>query len=474
MRAPLRLTDGPITPALLRLAWPVFVGHLLHTAYGMADTIWVGRLGPAAIGAVSACFYASWSLMAIGDIFAAGVTALVSQAVGARQDREAGTAALTGVVAGAAIGAVIAVAGWFGSAPLFARLFEDAATARMAADYFSLYCLLAPVFYVAFVLESVYRSCGDSRTPMLVMLVGTVLNVSLDPFLILGLGPFPRLGVQGAAIATIVAELVVLGIFAALYLRGAVPLQIPLSEVAGRFSWRRAGQILRIGAPTALVGILFSVVYLFLANITERFGAPALAALGIGNRLESLNYLTAIAIGMGVATMVGQNLGAGRKDRAEAIAHRGAVLATIMTGTMTFAYLMWPEPIARLFTSDAEAIGHCVRFLRIVAISQVFMGWELVYGQAFTGAGDTLPPMYVSVITSILRVPLAWWLAVHTGAGPMAIWWIISLSGILRGILIVGWFQLGHWRRKDLGVGAPVPVPVAVPVPAHGPESPEG
>ena len=475
MRTPLRLTDGPVTPALLRLAWPVFVGHLLHTMYGMADTIWVGRLGPEAIGAVAACFFASWSLMAIGDVFAAGVTALVSQSIGAQQEHEAGTVALTGVVLGALAGIVVAAVGWFGSAPLFSVLFDDAATARMAAEYFSLYSLLAPVFYVAFVVEAVYRSCGDSRTPMLVMLVGTVLNLALDPFLILGIGPFPRLEVQGAAIATIIAELVVLGIFAGLYFRRAIPLDVRLSEIPDRLSWSRAGQILRIGMPTALVGILFSVVYLLIANITEGFGAPALAALGIVNRLESLNYLTAIAIGMGVATMVGQNLGAGRQDRAAAIAHRGAVLATIVTGVMTVAYLVWPEQIARLFTDDPEAVRQAARFLRIVAISQVFMGWELVYGQAFTGAGDTMPPMYVAVLTSIIRVPLAWWLALHTGAGTDGIWWTISVSGIVRGIWIVGWFQLGRWKRKDLNIRAPAP-PVAgpLPVPVHGPEGPEG
>jgi Na+-driven multidrug efflux pump len=98
------------------------------------------------------------------------------------------------------------------------------------------------------------------------------------------------------------------------------------------------------------------------------------------------------------------------------------------------------------------------------------MGWELVYGQAFTGAGDTLPPMYVSVVTSIIRVPLAWWLAFHTDAGTNGIWWTISLTGIVRGLWIVGWFRLGRWKRKDLGIGARVPVPA----PTHGPEGPEG
>jgi putative MATE family efflux protein len=306
------------------------------------------------------------------------------------------------------------------------------------------------VFYMTFVAESVFRACGDSRTPMKVLFAGTILNIVLDPFLIFGIGPFPRLEVRGAAIATVVSEVLVLAVYGVLHARGAFPLEIRLSARHAPFSGRRAAQILRVGTPPALIGVLFSVVYLCLARFTGEFGAPALAALGVVNRLESVNYLTAVAMGMGVSAMVGQNLGAGLADRAEAVAHRGAALMTLTTGLTTAVFLAVPEKIVLLFTSDPSAVAESARFLRIVAVSQVFMAWELVYGHAFTGAGDTMPPMYVSAVTSIVRIPLAWWLAFSLGAGPAGIWWTISVTGIVRGAVLPAWFRRGLWKRVDL------------------------
>lgn len=417
---------------------------------------------------MSTSFFASWTLFAIGDILIAGVTALVSQGVGARRDREAARAAHTGVVLAVGLGALVAAGGWYGAPRLFARLLDDPEVIRMGGEYLSLVSLLAPALYLSMVAESVFRSCGDSRTPMLVVLAGTALNVALDPFLILGLGPFPRLEVRGAAIATIVSEVVVTLSFAALYAARRFPLGLRLTD-GGMFSARRAAQMFRIGTPHALIGVLFSAVYVFLARITGAFGAPALAALGVVNRLESLNYLTAGAVGLGVATLVGQNLGARRPDRAEASAHRGALLITYSTGLSTIVFLAFAEPILRVFTSDPAAIAEGARFLRIVAISQVFMGWELVYSQAFTGAGDTIPPLWISSVTSVVRIPLAWWLAGPAGAGTDGIWWTISVTGILRGLVLPLWFRLGRWKGKDLDMAAPPVRPAPL-----GPEGPDG
>lgn len=472
---PALLTAGPITPALLRLAWPVFLARALHTLYGVADTIWVGRLGADAVAAVSTGFFASWALIGIGTMLVAGVTALVSQAVGAGRDEEAARVVSTGLGLAAATGTVVAVLGWFGAPLLFRALFDDPHVVALGSTYLSLISLAAPAMYVVFVVEATYRSCGDSRTPMLVALAGTLLNVVLDPLLILGVGPLPRLEVAGAAVATLVGEGASLALAATLALGGRFPLR--LRGAGASPSAFRAGQILRIGAPEAVIDFLFSAVYLFLAHVTGAFGAAATAALGIVNRLESVTYLTAAAVGMAVATMVGQNLGARQPGRAEASARAGGRVVTGLAAGLTVVFLAAPRLVVGLFTSDPEVVEQAVLFLRIVAISQVFMGWELVYGQAFVGAGDTLPPMVISAGTSLARIPLAWWLAFGTPAGTEGIWWTISLTGILRGVLIVAWFRLGRWKERDLRI-APPPAPAlpagtdaTVPL---GPEGPAG
>ncbi|MGQ0722633.1 MAG: MATE family efflux transporter [Candidatus Eiseniibacteriota bacterium] len=467
--APVRLVDGPITATLLRLSWPVFLSRVLHTAYGVMNTIWVGRLSPEAIAAVATSFFASWTLYAVGTMFVAGVTAVVSQAVGAGRDEEAARAAFAGAVLAAALGTAVAVLGWFGSPWLFDVLFDDPVIVAHGARYLSVISLLAPIFYVTFVFEAVFRSCGDSRTPLFPILAGTLLNFVLDPLLIFGIGPFPRLEVLGAAIATVVSELVVLGIWAVLHSRGRFPLRLTARGAAQSFRGF-ASRILRIGAPEAIIEVHFSVVYLVISHVTGTFGAATTAALGIVNRLESVTYLTAAALGMAVAAMVGQNLGAARADRARIAADRGAQLIGVVAGVLTLAYLLVPEAIAGFFTSDRAVAAEAALFLRIVAVSQAFMGWELVYGHAFIGAADTLPPMYVSVLTSLVRLPLVWWLAFHTGIGPVAIWWTISITGIARGTALVLWFRLGRWASKApaaAGVCPVVPPPIA-------PEGPTG
>ncbi len=466
--APLRLTEGPITPALLRLAWPVLVSRALHTLYGVVDTFWVGRVGPEAIAAVATSTFALWTLFSLGDVLIAGVGALASQAIGARRDADAAAAARAGLALALGMGLAVAAAGWWGARPLFDAILDDPLVVAYGGEYLSLVALLAPVFFVDFVFETTYRSCGDSRTPMRVMLAATILNVILDPVLILGIGPFPALGVRGAALATIISQVLAVAAYLVLWAAGRLPLRlardgralVALPDVAG---------ILRIGTPWAATGILFSGVYLVLSRIAGTFGAATLAALGIVNRLESLNYVTASAAGMGVSTMVGQNFGAGKPDRSAAAADRGAILITWISGAVAVAFLAFPERIARVFTDDPVALAEAATFLRIVAVSQPMMCWEIVYQGAFSGVGQTLPPMFVSVGISILRVPLAWWTAITLGHGADALWHAITWTAVARGLLVTWWFRTGTWRRR-----APAPPEAPRAAAMAGPGGPDG
>ncbi len=468
---PTRLIEGPLTAQLVRLAGPVFVSRALHTLYGVAATAWMGRVSPTALAAVSTGFFASWTIAALGDVLVAGTTALASQAIGARRDEEASHVARV---------ALVGLLGWAAAPLLFELLFDDPEILRLGSTYLSLYALLSPIFFVVFVFESIYRSCGDTRTPMLILGAGSLVNLALDPFLILGLGPFPRLEVKGAVLATAIAETIVLLGYAALALRGRLPRRLAWRTpwVAG--SGRRARSILAIGAPQAITGILFSAIYLYLSRVTGRFGAEPLAALGVVNRLESLNYLTSVAMGMAVAAMVGQNLGAGQPDRAERAAHRGALLITAVTGVMTVLFLAVPGPIIAIFTPGQEAVRIGSISLRIVAISQIFMGWEIVYGAAFSGAGHTLPPMIAAVTTSAIRVPLSSWWSAPERAGPAGVWWTITLTCIVRGLAITGWFRRGTWKAKarrwlsDSGGAIRVETPSSGEIPpSRTPVSPE-
>jgi putative MATE family efflux protein len=206
--------------------------------------------------------------------------------------------------------------------------------------------------------------------------------------------------------------------------------------------------LVAIGIPICISGISFSVIYLFVNRITAQFGTPAVAALGIGNRIESINYLVAFGFSTAVATLVGQNLGARNPDRAAELTHKTILLVSGFTGVMTVIFLMFPESIMRIFVDDPAVLEAGKDYVRILALSQILMGWEIVLEGAFSGAGDTVPPMAVSIPGSILRIPLAWFLAVSLGWGVAGVWWAISISTLIKGVAVYIWFSLGRWKHR--------------------------
>ena len=209
-------------------------------------------------------------------------------------------------------------------------------------------------------------------------------------------------------------------------------------------------RIIKIGIPPSIAGIVFSIVYLFINRITAHFGTQSIAALGIGNRMESLSYMTCFGFSIAAATLVGQNLGAGKPERASQSAWRTVYITSFITGGVSILFLSLPKAISSFFITDSQVIPIAVDYLRILSISQVFMAWEIVLEGAFSGAGDTLPPMMVSLPGSILRIPLAYLLAMTLGLGINGVWWSITLTSIVKGILLAFWFKQGKWKKRQI------------------------
>jgi Na+-driven multidrug efflux pump len=206
--------------------------------------------------------------------------------------------------------------------------------------------------------------------------------------------------------------------------------------------------VCRVGLPTALTGVLFSAIYVVLTRTTTQFGTPALAALGVGHRVESWFYMIGVGFGAAAAAIVGQNLGAGRVDRAERAGWQAAAFATI-PGVFAFALMLaFPAQLAALFTPDETVIAETARYLRIAAVSQLFVAAEVVLEGALGGAGDTVPPMLASTTLTALRLPLAAWSAAQWGV--TGIWWTITLTAVARGLAMALLWRRGGWRHKSL------------------------
>ncbi|MEP7027868.1 MAG: MATE family efflux transporter [Candidatus Eisenbacteria bacterium] len=446
-------TRGPMLRALLRLAAPVVVMQACHTAFHLVNIMWVGRLGAEATAAVTTSFFALWTVYAIADIAAVGTTATVSRFIGARDRAAAGYGAAQGALLAVGIGVTTTVVGLLALPPLFALIGAAPRVQDLAVGYLRI-TLLGAVFSMLYVwAESTMRAAGDTRTPMIVVASCFALNALLDPLLIFGLGPVPALGVRGAAWATVLAQAVAVAWFGGLALRRHPAFPLDFAALR-RFAPRYAVALGRIGLPYSLIGILFSAVYLYFAHVAAHFGTAAVAVVGVGNKIESVTYLVALGFGLACEAIVGQNLGAGRADRAARAAWMSAGLMAAFGSAVMLVMLLAPEALLSVFTSDPEVIRTGAPYVRILGLGQVFTGIELVLNGAFSGAGNTLPPMLISTSVSALRVPLAGWIAVTLGFGLPGLAWMISLTCLVRTAILASWFRRGAWRTKPLATAA--------------------
>lgn len=443
------LTVMPLSRAIFKLAIPAMTSMLFIMVFQLVDAWWVGKLGAAPLAGVSGAAFAVWLLDSVATLISTGVNAMVARFVGEKRPDLAGRVVGQGVLYAVSLSLLFA---------LLCLLFQDqilgimglTAEVRAYARSYLVVIFVGLVWlFLSFAIDAAFRGAGDTKTPLKIMSVSLSLNMLLDPVLIFGLGPIPAMGTAGAAIATVIAHMVMV-------IWGAWLLQKrQVRMVFGRnfrelvdpnIIWRMT----KIGAPIAFSGVMFSLSYMVLTGIITRFGSPALAAIGLGHRIEGLSYFTAVGFSVASATLVGQNLGAGKIDRAEKAAWLVALYIAALLAVVSIIYYFFGEPIFRFFINDAEVIAEGARYLKIIAIFELCLGLEIVFEGAFSGAGNSVPPMAVSVPITWARIPLALLLAEHFGLGSDGVWWAVSITTGLKGILLAFWFSRGGWKDKKV------------------------
>lgn len=435
------ITEGPLRRAILRLAWPAVGTTLFQVLFNITDTFWVGRtLGPVALAGVSVASYSVWIIVSIGELIGIGLTAVASRRQGERNPAAAARATGTALGMALLIGAVVAIGGVFLLGPLFQVMNAAPDVSQVAREFLLVQFAGAVLIYGYFVIAAAFRSAGDMRTPFYLLGGSVLLNVVLDPMMILGLGPFPALGVYGAALATVLTRALAFVVgFVLLVRRGMV---VPAWES------RTAVTIARIGLPTMLTGVLFSLIYIWLARVVAPFGTPALAALGVGHKIEGVSYMICIGFALAAETVVGQNLGARKPERARLAGWMTARFALAPATLIGVVFLVAPEALVSIFTNDPATIAAAALYLRAVAIAQVALAFETVLEGALGGAGYTLVPMVWVVGLNALRVPLAPWAASHWGLE--GVWWMIAGTAICRAAVLVVLWHRGAWMRAKV------------------------
>jgi len=433
---PATLTSGPLRSAVLRLALPAVGTTLLQVLFNITDTFWVGRtLGPAALAGVSSASYALWIIITTGELLGTGLTAIAARRHGEGRADLAAAATGTALVLAALLGLLVAGLGLTATDPLFHLMHLPPEAELPARRFLVVQCVGAVPIYGYFVVEAAFRSAGDTRTPFLLLAGAVLLNLVLDPLMILGLGPFPALGVYGAALATVLTRGMGLVVGGWLLVRRR--------GVLAQFEWRTAGKILRIGTPVMLAGTLFSLSYILMLPTVSAFGTPALAALGIGHKVEGVSYMIAVGFGLAAGTAVGQNLGAGELLRARQAGWLTTLLAAVPVGLLGLLFAIVPGQLAGFFTRDEATAGNAALYLLVFAVAQPFIAFEEVLFGALSGAGYTLWPMCWVISLSLVRIPLAAWVAPRWGLA--GIWVVLAVTAMGRGIMMTLLWSRGRW-----------------------------
>jgi putative MATE family efflux protein len=432
------MVSGSIDRAILHLGAPAALAALLQAGFLVVDTFWLGRVGAAALAAVSTAGFVMWIAQTIADGLAMGAGSVLAQAVGAGSQGQARRAAAAGLLLAVWGSVVVSGVGLALCRWVFELMGTDPEVTELGVGYMRTILLTIPAYFLFSWIAAAFRAVGDARTPLLLLGVAALVNVVADPLLIFGVGPLPRLEATGAALATALSWLVACTtgwiMLRRIDLRpGRLKLLRPNSE---------AWQALRIGLPLAAEGTLFSVIYILLTRVTTTFGTPAVAALGVGHKLEVLNYFVCAGMAAATTTLVGQNLGAGEPERASRCAWRALFLTLLPVGAVTAALVAFPKISVAVFIDEPEVVAVGATYVLLVGMSQLFMAAEVIGLGAYAGMQWTAVPAAIEISLTAARVPLAVWL-VSLGWGVEGVWLAIAGTTVVKGIILATIFA---WR----------------------------
>lgn len=424
---------------------PILGTSFVQMAYNLTDMLWLGRVGSNAVAAVGIASYISWigvSLMLIARI---GAEVGVSQSLGARDKSRAESFAVNAVSLVLLLSVVYGAFTYF-LAPRLVSFFhiENSEVERSAISYVRIVAAGSFLYYSNPTFTGIINGTGNSKLPFRINAIGLIANVFINPVLIFGLGPFPKLGSDGSAIATVVSQTIVLAVFVVTIGRGKSALgKIRLRLQLGREYVRK---IFQLGTPVALHSILFASFAVALARIIAAWGAVPIAVQSVGAQIEALSWMTAGGFSTALGVFTGQNFGANQWNRI----FKGYFTTISISGALgivvTICFLLFGREIYTFFFREEEAVSLGIRYLQILAISQFFMCVEITTGGVFNGVGKTIPPSLVGITLTGLRIPLALFLTQPQILGVTGVWWSISLSSVMKGIVLFAWF---YWWMKN-------------------------
>ena len=440
-------TQGPVGRAILMLAIPMVLEMSMESVFAVVDVFFVSRLGPAAIATVGLTESLLTLVYTIAMGLGIGATAMVSRRIGEHDAEGAARAAMQAIWLGLIVSATLGVGGAVFAPELLALMGAQPDVIASGTGFTRVMLGGNASVLMLFLLNAIFRGAGDAAIAMRTLWLANAINIVLCPCLIFGIGPFPALGVMGAAVATTVGRGTgALFALSRLLRPGArVHLERRFLRIDLAVMWR----LVRLSASGAFQLFIGMASWVLLVRVLSTFGSAALAGYTIAMRVIIFALLPSWGMSNAAATMVGQGLGARKPERAEQAVWLAARYNLVFLGLIGAVFLFFAPLIVRIFTTDAAVARYAVDCLRVVAAGFVFYAFGMVLTQAFNGAGDTWTPTLINLCCFwLFEIPLAWLLALKLGMGPHGVFLAIALAYTAIAVVSAALFRRGKWKER--------------------------
>ncbi len=446
------LTVGSIPKHLINFSLPMLLGNMLQSSYSIINMIWVGHIvGAEGLGATAVSFPIMFILIGIAAGVSMATAVLVAQFYGAKKLGQLKMVVDNSVCLQLVLSTVLITCMILSTNPLLRLMDTPPEIFSMASSYLKISLSGIIFLYLSFTISQILRGLGDSIRPLMFMGTGVVLNAILDPFLIMGIFPFPKLGLNGAALASVISQAISLTIALTYLNRKSHLVSIQFRRL--RFDRHITWLIARIGFPSTIEQCLISVGSAFVTKYVNFFGPAAIAAFGAGSRIDMVAMMPAIAIGMAATALTGQNLGARKPERVKEVFKWALLLGTMISGIVAVFAFTFPRTILSMFTHSEPVLIIGIQYLRTVAPCYFLFALIFVSMGVVNGAGQTIVPMIFTLISLwVVRVPIAWYLSRNTPLKVTGIWIAMAAGFMVTAMIGYLYYLTGRWKKAALKI----------------------
>ena len=439
-------TEGSISRAIVLLAVPMVLEMCMESLFGVVDVFWVSRLGADAMATVGLTETALTLIYVMALGLSMGATALVARRIGEKDEQGAGLVAVQAIIIGLVVAGATAIFGYFFAPNLLHIMGGSDSVVKLGSGYTRMILSGSATIFLLFLINAVFRGAGDAAVAMRVLWLANIVNICLNPCLIFGLGPFPRLGVTGSAVGTTIGRGV--GVLLQLWVlssgRGRLAVHASQLRVDLLVMWR----LIRLSLNAMFQYLVQMASWIGMVRVIASFGSSATAAYTVAIKVIIFAILPSWGMSNAAATLVGQNLGAGKPARAESSVWRTGLYNMLFLGSIGLVFIAFAPQIISLFTTDPMVAPMAVSALRLFSCGNVSYSYGMVITAAFNGAGDTATPTVLNLICFWLcQIPLAWALAFHSGLGPNGVYVAVVVSDSLLAVLGIALFRRGKWKQ---------------------------